>query len=186
MDIGALLKDKRTEKGLTQKEVADAVGVSEGTVSRWESGKIGNMRRDKIDALAKVLSLDPVIIAKADVPKVSTGVAIGGAVAASGAALAAGAPVAAAAPFGIGAALLGLFSSTKKLMDAVGVDDDSIDDQQIDINNPPIFVTRVDEIKLINRYRQLSDADKVAVYGLTENLAQKYAPAVKEEGDDQS
>jgi transcriptional regulator with XRE-family HTH domain len=64
MDIGAFLKLKRQEKELTQKEVADAVGVSEGTVSRWESGKIGNMRRDRIDALANVLAIDPLIITK--------------------------------------------------------------------------------------------------------------------------
>lgn len=185
MDIGTLLKDKRTEKGLTQKDVAEAVGVSEGTVSRWESGKIGNMRRDKIDALAKVLSIDPVIIAKAESQKIAsnalTGAAIGGV---GGAAL--GAAAAAAGPIGIGAALLGLFSSTKRLMDAVGVKDDNINNQQIDINNPPIFVTQVDEIKLVSQYRLLSDADKLAVRGLIDTLAQKYLPAVKEEGDGQS
>ena len=43
--INNLLKDKRKSKGLTQKEVAEAVGVSEGTVSRWESGEIANMGR---------------------------------------------------------------------------------------------------------------------------------------------
>lgn len=64
MDIGTFLKLKRQEKGITQKEIADAVGVSEGTVSRWESGKIGNMRRDKIESLANVLSIDPVILTK--------------------------------------------------------------------------------------------------------------------------
>jgi transcriptional regulator with XRE-family HTH domain len=170
MDIGELLKNKRLEKGLTQRAVADEVGVSEGTVSRWESGKIGNMRRDKIDALAKVLSIDPRVIAKADIP---SGVTIGGAMAAP------------AAPIGLGAVLLELFSSTKKLMDAVGVDDDSVDNQQIDINNPPLFITRADEIKMINRYRQLSDADKIAVCGLIENLAQKYISEDKKENDDQ-
>lgn len=64
MDIGGFLKFKRQARGLTQKEVADAVGVSEGTVSRWESGKIGNMRRDKIEALAKILDMDPTIITR--------------------------------------------------------------------------------------------------------------------------
>lgn len=186
MDIGELLKNKRLEKGLTQRAVADEVGVSEGTVSRWESGKIGNMRRDKIDALAKVLSIDPTVIAKADIP---SGAVIGGAMAAAGTALAAGViptgVAAAAVPMGLGAALLGLFSSTKKLMDAVGVDDDCVDSQQIDINNPPLFITQANEIKLINRYRQLSEADKIAVYGLIENLAQKYISEDKKENDDQ-
>ena len=49
------LSQRRRELGLTQKEVADAVGVAEATVSRWESGEIANMRRDRIAALAKVL-----------------------------------------------------------------------------------------------------------------------------------
>lgn len=55
MDVGTFLKERRKELGLTLKEVANYVGVSEGTVSRWETGAIGNMRRDKIGKLAKVL-----------------------------------------------------------------------------------------------------------------------------------
>lgn len=46
--IGARLREKRIERALTQKQVADYVGVTEATVSRWESGEIDNMRRDKI------------------------------------------------------------------------------------------------------------------------------------------
>ncbi len=46
---------RRKELNLTQKEVADAVGVSEGTVSRWESGMIANMRRDRIRLYADIL-----------------------------------------------------------------------------------------------------------------------------------
>lgn len=53
--MSSYLADRRKQVGLTQKEVADAVGVSEATVSRWESGEIANMRRDRIAALAKVL-----------------------------------------------------------------------------------------------------------------------------------
>lgn len=53
------LADRRQQVGLTQKEVADAVGVSEGTVSRWESGEIANMKRHRIAALAKVLQCSP-------------------------------------------------------------------------------------------------------------------------------
>lgn len=53
--MGNYLTDRRKELELTMKQVAEAVGVSEGTVSRWESGAIANMKRDKIHALAKVL-----------------------------------------------------------------------------------------------------------------------------------
>lgn len=60
--INTLLKDRRLELGLTMLEVAQRVGVSEGTVSRWESGDIANMRRDKIVALATALNLSPSVI----------------------------------------------------------------------------------------------------------------------------
>lgn len=62
MDVKDVLRNRRIELGMTLKQVADAVGVSEGTVSRWESGDIDNMRRDRIAALSKVLRLDPLII----------------------------------------------------------------------------------------------------------------------------
>lgn len=45
MDIGTLIFTKRKEKGYSQKELADKVGVSEATISRWESGEIKNMKR---------------------------------------------------------------------------------------------------------------------------------------------
>lgn len=56
------LAARRNELGLTQKEVAEKVGVSEGTVSRWESGSIANMRRDRIASYAKVLRTTPEFI----------------------------------------------------------------------------------------------------------------------------
>ena len=62
MEIKDLLRLKRQELGLTMKEVAEKVGVSEGTISRWESGEIANMRRDKIALLASTLQIEPNII----------------------------------------------------------------------------------------------------------------------------
>lgn len=62
MEIKKYLKERRLQLGLTIKQIADAVGVNEATVSRWESGKINSMRRDKIYALSKVLDIDPMII----------------------------------------------------------------------------------------------------------------------------
>lgn len=57
MEIKDIIKQRRTELGLTLLDVAKLVGVSEATVSRWESGNISNMRRDKIHRLAKALQL---------------------------------------------------------------------------------------------------------------------------------
>lgn len=62
MAIKDVLKNRRIELGLTMKETAAKVGVTEGTISRWESGDIENMRRDKIAAYSKVLRVDPAVI----------------------------------------------------------------------------------------------------------------------------
>lgn len=57
-----VLKSRRQQLGLTMFQVAQAVGVSEATVSRWESGDIANMRRDKIAKLANALQLRPSVV----------------------------------------------------------------------------------------------------------------------------
>ena len=66
--VGKIIFDRRTALSLTQKDVADYVGVSEATVSRWESGHIDNMRRDRIAKLAKVLQISPLVIMGVDEP----------------------------------------------------------------------------------------------------------------------
>lgn len=53
------IKELRKKSGLTMRQLADAVNVSEATISRWESGNIPNMRRDKIYDLAKALNTTP-------------------------------------------------------------------------------------------------------------------------------
>ena len=37
-DTGALIKNLRMEKGLTQAQLADILSVSDRTVSKWETG----------------------------------------------------------------------------------------------------------------------------------------------------
>ena len=39
MEIGSKLKKARNEKGLTQEQTADALGVSRQTISNWENNK---------------------------------------------------------------------------------------------------------------------------------------------------
>ena len=64
--MGNYLADRRKALGLTQKEIAELVDVSEATVSRWESGEIANMRRDRIAAYAKALKTTPSFIMTGD------------------------------------------------------------------------------------------------------------------------
>lgn len=57
--INNIIKQRREELGLSQEYIAKAVGVSKATVSRWESGEIENLRRNRIYNLSKVLQISP-------------------------------------------------------------------------------------------------------------------------------
>lgn len=59
MKIQDIIKTRRLELKLTIKEVSNALGLSESTVSRYETGDIQNMGIDKIAKLAKVLRCSP-------------------------------------------------------------------------------------------------------------------------------
>ena len=59
MSVKDKIKQRRIELGLTMLDVAQAVGVSESTVSRWESGDISNMRQDRIMSLCQTLRSTP-------------------------------------------------------------------------------------------------------------------------------
>lgn len=54
-----IIKSRRLALGLTQLDVAKAVGVSEGTISRWESGNIANVGSTRLESLSKVLKINP-------------------------------------------------------------------------------------------------------------------------------
>ncbi len=54
-----ILRARRKELGLTQAQVAKAVGVSEATVSRWETGDIAEVGSGKLPALARALQFSP-------------------------------------------------------------------------------------------------------------------------------
>lgn len=59
MEFKDKIKARRLELGMTLDDVARLVGVSNPTISRWESGAIVNQRRDKIELLAKALQMSP-------------------------------------------------------------------------------------------------------------------------------
>lgn len=59
MKIGEAIHKRRLELNLTLEEVGNAVGVGKSTVKKWETGWISNMRRDRINQLAKILQISP-------------------------------------------------------------------------------------------------------------------------------
>ena len=60
--LSTTLKQRRKELGLTLAQIADAMGVTEATVQRWESGNIKSIRYEKIGKLAEVLKISPAIL----------------------------------------------------------------------------------------------------------------------------
>lgn len=60
MKTGIAIAIRREQIGMTQDELAKAVGVSKASISRWESGDISNMRRDRIQKLADALRVSPI------------------------------------------------------------------------------------------------------------------------------
>ena len=55
--VGEKIKNRREELGLTISELAEKIGVSEKTLSRWESGNIANVRQDKALKIAQALDV---------------------------------------------------------------------------------------------------------------------------------
>ena len=61
MTIGDIIRNRRKELNLRQEDLAELVGTTKATVSRWESGDIHKMKRPMIAKLAKALQIDPLI-----------------------------------------------------------------------------------------------------------------------------
>ena len=62
MEVKDILRQRREELGLSMRQLADVLGVSESTVSRWESGYIAHMKRSMIARLASALQISPLVI----------------------------------------------------------------------------------------------------------------------------
>ena len=59
MKIGDRIRERRQAQGRTLEEIADAIGISRQTMSRYETGVIGNIPSDKIEDIAAVLRTTP-------------------------------------------------------------------------------------------------------------------------------
>lgn len=62
MKVNEIIKKRRKELGLTLREVAEKLGVSESLISRYESNDVKNMGIDKLIPLAKVLNTTPAFL----------------------------------------------------------------------------------------------------------------------------
>jgi len=57
------IKQLRLEKGLTQQELADKIGVKQKDISRWENGTY-KPKLDKLQLIAKALECDLIELIK--------------------------------------------------------------------------------------------------------------------------
>lgn len=56
--IGERIKNSRKAAGMTQRELAKLVHLSEGSVSKYEHGKVEDASTSKLDEFAKALGVD--------------------------------------------------------------------------------------------------------------------------------
>ena len=59
MDVGSLIKQARLEKGFTQEELAERVGVKKSAVAKWENGRVSEIKRSNLKKLSEALGLNP-------------------------------------------------------------------------------------------------------------------------------
>ncbi len=57
--LGARIRQRRQELGLTQGDVAAAIGVAVSTVQRYETGAIDKLKMPVLDAIARALQTTP-------------------------------------------------------------------------------------------------------------------------------
>ena len=60
MTIGEKIKKARLEKGYTQEELGNLIGVQKSAVAKYEKGKIVNIKRSVLAKISKVLEIPPV------------------------------------------------------------------------------------------------------------------------------
>lgn len=59
MTKGERIKKLRTQKGITQEEMAKALKTTKQTISKYEKGIVTNIPSDRIEALCKLLETTP-------------------------------------------------------------------------------------------------------------------------------
>ena len=60
--VGNSIKEARKAKGLTQKELAKLLECSHTTISKYEQGEIENMPRPRMQRMAEILEVSPIIL----------------------------------------------------------------------------------------------------------------------------
>lgn len=57
--VGNYIKSLRKDKGLTQEELGNMIGVKKAAVQKWESGMVQNLKRNTIKQLSEIFEVSP-------------------------------------------------------------------------------------------------------------------------------
>lgn len=69
MEIGQKIKKARLERGLTQQELGDIVGVQKSAIAKYESGRVVNIKRSTLQKIASALNMRPSELIFNETPK---------------------------------------------------------------------------------------------------------------------
>ena len=59
MSIGEKIRRARLEKGMSQEELGDILGIQKSAVAKYENGRVTNIKRHTLQKLSDVLDIPP-------------------------------------------------------------------------------------------------------------------------------
>lgn len=69
MEIGQKIKKARLEKGMTQQELGDIIGVQKSAIAKYENGRVVNIKRSTLQKIAGALNIRPSELVFTESPK---------------------------------------------------------------------------------------------------------------------
>lgn len=61
MCVGSTIRKLRLEKGMTQSELGELLGVKKAAVQKWESGQVQNLKQSTVKSLCEIFDKNPVV-----------------------------------------------------------------------------------------------------------------------------
>ena len=59
MNIGDKIRNARINKGMTQEELGNALGVQKSAIAKYEKGRVVNIKRSTLKKISDVLGISP-------------------------------------------------------------------------------------------------------------------------------
>lgn len=66
MTTGDVIRKLRKEKGWTQQELGDRLGVQKSAIAKYESGRVKNLKRTTIKKMVEIFNVDPMVFIDSD------------------------------------------------------------------------------------------------------------------------